>query len=234
MAQSSSFPVLLHTRDGNHPGWWATAASRGSWKAGSRLIYQPESLLYQLHQLPPIREPATLFPRDAAKFFCVVGKSPRNVEALVAQAVGVRMNADHQCQCCKHGYGVFASCVIVPSLSDLIHGCANCHWARGNNKSLCNFRLDNVSPTAPIVEEISTTETIDESPLPAPSTGIQVKGMALEKLRNAMEKELTAMKSTRHEFSAAMDHHNRRLQGIMNVQKKLLNAGVATEEEEVE
>ncbi|KAJ5771756.1 hypothetical protein N7520_002285 [Penicillium odoratum] len=233
MAQSSSFPPLLHTRDGNHPGWWATAASRGSWKAGSRLIYQSDSLLSQLHQLPPVREPATLFPRDAAKFFNAVGKSPRNVEALVAQAVGVRMDADHQCQCCKHGYGVFASCVIVPSLSGLIHGCANCHWARGNNKSFCNFRLEKVPPTAPIEENISTTEPIDEAPLPAPRTGIQVKGMALEKLHNAMEKELMAMKSTQHEFSAAMDHHNRRLQGIMNVHKKLLNAAATTEEEEV-
>lgn len=119
-------------------GFWARRARRCPWKKGRNLAKKPGTLLYQLKQLPILREPTLRETMEISgeRFDNVVGSMRSNIEALLAQAVGIKAAPGRECASCQEGNGYFVSCVTVPSLFNKMPCCANCHWRK---KGRCVF-----------------------------------------------------------------------------------------------
>lgn len=124
------------------PGWWAAAAQRCEFSRGRNHLRKTGTLLNVLCKLAAVREP-TLQTRAknnkkshpcGLKFSEQCNTRKQNLEALVAQAVGVACDLDNACVNCQALDGKLSRCVRAPDMES----CANCHWERQGAR--CSFK----------------------------------------------------------------------------------------------
>lgn len=102
---------------------------------------KPGTILNILCKLAPQREPTLQLPSknkkrsqpNGRKFFSQCNNRKENIEALIAQAVGVLCELDSACSSCQALDGKFSACVQAPGIA----ACANCHWERQDTR--CSF-----------------------------------------------------------------------------------------------
>ncbi|KAJ5096702.1 hypothetical protein N7456_007423 [Penicillium angulare] len=142
----SSHPDPSYGQDTDVPGYWAHLPHQSElpWVHGRRIALREGSTLNLLLQLPSVREPGLRCVQrleTGQQFFNKIGHQVPNIEALLIQSAGTRLEGDERCTFCKGGNGKFDSCVVVPSLGHLISECGNCHWGyKVDRRRHCNAR----------------------------------------------------------------------------------------------
>jgi hypothetical protein len=124
-------------QDSSEAGFWATRAKDCPWQKAYRPKNKPSEKIHALITLATQREPALRRYRNPAEFDDHVCLKKPNIEALLAQTIGISVPTDAHCEHCQRELGQFVSCVIVPSLADDMPECANCH--RGGVGYRCSF-----------------------------------------------------------------------------------------------
>lgn len=190
---STTYPAPVVGEDENQPGFWAHSALSNPWPRGRRVRERPHTLLHTLQTAPLRREPGLRTLRNGEDFYYTVGTKTANIEALLVQSIGERIDIKGACDSCQRDQGPFTSCVIVPNLRHLLTACANCHW--GSKGQRCSF----------ITQLPMAYTTIDK-----PET--------LEELEETLAKEILA----RDSVMAVLRSHNRRIEELRATKATML------------
>ncbi|KAJ5796226.1 uncharacterized protein N7518_004766 [Penicillium psychrosexuale] len=134
---SKTFPAPVVGEDEDQPGFWAYSALNNPWPRGRRVRERPGTLLHTLRTAPLRREPGLRTLKNGEDFYYTVGTKTANIEALLVQSVGERIDIGEACDFCQRSQGPFTSCVIAADLRHLRPTCANCHW--GSKGKQCSF-----------------------------------------------------------------------------------------------
>ncbi|KAJ5357209.1 hypothetical protein N7541_004367 [Penicillium brevicompactum] len=114
------------------PGFWAKRAAEAPWGLGATDLHQPGTLLNRLSRMPLQREPILQSDTEHRKraklsgeeFDHQIGRQKDQINALIGQAVGKRLDSDNACERCVSLNGKFNACVSVPGMNE----CASCTW----------------------------------------------------------------------------------------------------------
>ena len=205
--QPSQYPSPIIDKNSNEPGFWAHLAQSNPWLRGTRSATRKGTRHNLLRELPLCREPALRVQTNSADFYFTLGRKNANIEALLAQSVGVEMPPSAACQSCKEGYGKFVSCVFVPSIKDKMPSCANCHW--GAQAHRCTFNAD--PPIIPVQFDARLLE-LDEA--------LQKEIKLRDQAEEAVTKAITALSI-----------HNQNIQTMLSEKVVLLAQQAAREGE---
>ncbi|KAJ5699695.1 hypothetical protein N7536_002708 [Penicillium majusculum] len=188
---STTYPAPVVGEDEDQPGFWAYSALSNPWPRGRRVRERPHTLLHALQTAPLRHEPGLRTLRNGEDFYYTVGTKTANIEALLVQSVGEKIDIEEACDFCQQFQGPFTSCVISADLRHLLPTCANCHW--GLKGKQCSFIIQ---PPAPHTA-IQQTEK--------PGTS-----MTLQELDETLAKEILA----RDSVMAVLRSHNRRIEEL--------------------
>lgn len=202
-------------------GFWARRARQCPWKKGRNLAKKPGTLLYLLKQLPTLREPTLreTMERSGERFDNVVGAMRSNIEALLAQAVGIKTAPGRECLSCQQGNGYFVSCVTVPSLFNKMPCCANCHWRK---KGGCVFPSE--GQTTPDSDQADETALTAEDEASVQFNEAAIADLLLEFSRNKLDTdEATASphRDREHALSTLDKAIEKAVRGIQEENQKI-------------
>ncbi|KAF3019922.1 hypothetical protein E8E15_003952 [Penicillium rubens] len=195
---AEAYPVPVVGEDEDQPGFWAHSALNNPWPRGRRVRERPGTLLHTLQTAPLRREPGLRTLKNGEDFYYTIGTKTANIEALLVQSVGERIDIREACDFCQLSQGPFTSCVIAAGLRHLLLTCANCHW--GSKGKQCSFITQPpIAHTA--IPQTATPEMPDMSEMPK----------TLKELDETLAKEILA----RDSVMALLHDHDRRIEELV-------------------
>ncbi|CAI7610008.1 unnamed protein product [Penicillium glandicola] len=172
------------------PGFWANRAKTCPWPRMRNQFLTRGTLLNRLRR-------GKRKVVDGKSFDAQVTRTLANCEALLAHAVGEKVQPGEECDHCYRGDGKFLSCVMVPGENC----CTSCFWDKQRKR--CSFSQ---APDVSTVEgensqvlkpnDSSEANASDNEHLQA----IQRNIRAMEKERKALKEERKALAKDRKEF----------------------------------
>ncbi|CAI7647860.1 unnamed protein product [Penicillium palitans] len=157
---STTYPAPVVGEDEDQPGFWAHSALNNPWPRGRRVRERPQTLLHALQTAPLRREPGLRTLRNGEDFYYTVGTKTANIEALLVQSVGEKIDIEEACDLCQRFRGPFTSCVIAADLRHLLPTCANCHWGLKGKPSIHQTEKPETSMTLQELDETLAKEIL--------------------------------------------------------------------------